>query len=62
MVKPPLQLRLILVRQDGSDQQNARSKLALEAIYLNEIRLLNGCCQRDETTLLRMQWQLYILE
>lgn len=62
MVKPPLQLRLILMRQDGSVQQNAWSKLAMEAIYLNAIRLLNGCRQRDETTLLRMLRQLYILE
>lgn len=55
-------LQLIHMGQDGSVQQNVWSKLALEAIYLNAIRLANGCRQRDETTLLRMLWLLYILE
>lgn len=55
-------LQLIHTRQDGSVQQNAWSKLVLEAIYLNAIRLANVCSQRDETTLLRMLWLLYILE
>lgn len=50
------------MRRVESVQQNAWSKLALGAIYLNAIRLVNSCCQQDETTLLRMLWLLYILE
>lgn len=50
------------LRWDESVQQKAWSKLALEAFYLNAIRLVIGCHQRDEMTLLRMLRLLYILE
>ena len=42
--------------------KKAWSKLALEAFYLNAIRLVIGCRQRNEATLLRVLWLLYIPE